>query len=108
MKKVDKSSSAGTEVESSTNVHSSQVCQPIAKPSVMRRCSLKMETVKKAINGHKYLRNDGWFFPSDIKPHSQSFKNMCKYLYEKGFMERSGDSTDRWGFMYRVLPINGA
>jgi hypothetical protein len=36
MKNVDKSSSAGTEVESSTNADSSQVCQPIAKHSVSR------------------------------------------------------------------------
>ena len=38
MKKVDKSSSAGTEVESSTNIDDSQVCQPIAKHSVVRSC----------------------------------------------------------------------
>lgn len=37
MKKVDKSSSAGTEVDSSTNVDGSQVCQPIAKPNVIGR-----------------------------------------------------------------------
>jgi hypothetical protein len=98
----------GTADEQRTKADVYSFSQRRSKPNVMRRCSLKMETVKKAINGHKYLRNDGWFFPSDIKPHSQSFKNMCKYLYEKGFMERSGDSTDRWGFMYRVLPINGA
>ena len=34
MKKVEKSSSAGTEVESSTNAHDSQVSQPCAKPNV--------------------------------------------------------------------------
>lgn len=38
MKKADKSSSAGTEVESSTNADSSQVCQPIAKPNVVGSC----------------------------------------------------------------------
>lgn len=38
MKKVDKSSSAGTEVESSTNADVSSVCQPIAKPNVGRSC----------------------------------------------------------------------
>jgi hypothetical protein len=36
MKKIEKSSSAATEVESSTNVHSSQVCQPCAKHNVVR------------------------------------------------------------------------
>jgi hypothetical protein len=36
MKKVDKSSSAGAKVDSSTNVEDSQVCQPIAKHHVMR------------------------------------------------------------------------
>ena len=36
MKKVEKSSSAGTEVESSTNAHDSQVSQPCAKPTVVR------------------------------------------------------------------------
>ena len=34
MKNADKSSSAGTENDSSTNVEGSQVCQPIAKPNV--------------------------------------------------------------------------
>ena len=34
MKKVDKSSSAGTKDESSTNAQDSQVSQPIAKPNV--------------------------------------------------------------------------
>ena len=41
MKKVEKSSSAGTTVESSTNVDSLQVCQPIAKPNVSSRLSNK-------------------------------------------------------------------
>ena len=36
MKKVDKSSSAGTTAEKRTNVQDSQVCQPIAKPNVVR------------------------------------------------------------------------
>lgn len=36
MKKVDKSSSAGTGVDSSTTAHDSSVSQPIAKPRVMR------------------------------------------------------------------------
>lgn len=38
MKKVQKSSSAGTKNDSSTDAQDSQVCQPIAKPNVMRRC----------------------------------------------------------------------
>ena len=37
MKKLKKDSSAGTEVESSTKAQDSGVCQPIAKPLVMRR-----------------------------------------------------------------------
>jgi len=37
MEKVEKSSSAGTENDSSTNVQDSQVCQPIAKSP----CNLK-------------------------------------------------------------------
>lgn len=41
MKKVDKSSFAGTNDESSTNVHSSQVCQPIAKHDVSSRFKWK-------------------------------------------------------------------
>lgn len=36
MKKVDKSLSAGTEAEQSTNVQVQQVSQPIAKPNVRR------------------------------------------------------------------------
>jgi hypothetical protein len=38
MKKVDKSSSAGTEAELSTNADVSHVSQPIAKPNVVRSC----------------------------------------------------------------------
>ena len=41
MKKVEKSSSAGTKDESSTNAQDSQVCQPIAKPHVSSRLSNK-------------------------------------------------------------------
>jgi hypothetical protein len=38
MKKVDKSSAAGTAVESSTNADVSSVSQPIVKPNVRRSC----------------------------------------------------------------------
>ena len=37
MKKAEKSSLAGMKVDSSTNAEVEQVCQPIAKPNVMRR-----------------------------------------------------------------------
>lgn len=37
MKKADKSSSAGTAAEQSTNADVSSVSQPIAKPNVVRR-----------------------------------------------------------------------
>lgn len=40
MKKVQKSSSAGTKNDSSTDAQDSQVCQPIAKPNVMRRLNI--------------------------------------------------------------------
>ena len=40
MKKDEKSSSAGTKVDSSTNAEVEQVCQPIAKPNVMRRYNM--------------------------------------------------------------------
>lgn len=49
MKKVEKSSSAGTKVESSTNVDVNSVRQPIANPNVGR--SLLVKDVKK---GFKY------------------------------------------------------
>lgn len=37
MKKVEKSLSAGTDVQKLTNAHDSSVSQPIAKPGVSRR-----------------------------------------------------------------------
>jgi len=44
MKKVKKSSSAGTENDSSTNAEDLQVCQPNAKHNVRRCCHLECES----------------------------------------------------------------
>lgn len=45
MKKADKSSSAGTKNDSSTNVEVEQVCQPIAKPHVGSSSIFKLDNV---------------------------------------------------------------
>lgn len=49
MKKVDKSSSAGTEAELSTNADVSHVSQPIAKPNVVGSLSFKEELQQNII-----------------------------------------------------------
>ena len=42
-----------------------------------------------------------WFFPSDVHPHSNSFKYQCKKLHTLGMLERSA-GFGRWGYTYRV------
>lgn len=51
MKKVDKSSSAGTTVDCSTNVDISSVCQTIAKPNVRRRFWYKTDVYSCVLCG---------------------------------------------------------
>jgi hypothetical protein len=51
----------------------------------------------------KGVNSDGRFFPSDIVPHSSSFKYACKKLYEQGLLERFGDVGDRWGYQYKII-----
>jgi hypothetical protein len=57
IKNADKSSSAGTEVESSTNVQVEQVCQPIAKPNV----------VGSLVNPHDRFKNAALFLCGYLK-----------------------------------------
>lgn len=55
MKKVEKSSSAGTEVHSSTNVDVQHVSQPIAKPSVSSRFPHLISAITRQIK-----MEEGW------------------------------------------------
>lgn len=57
MKKANKSSSAGTDVESSTNVDGLHVSQPIAKPNVMRRFVISKELFVETIEKIKQQYN---------------------------------------------------
>lgn len=50
---------------------------------------------------YSFEPND-WFFPSDVRPHSSTFKYRCKKLHALGLLERDGDSPSRWGFRYRA------
>ena len=65
-----------------------------------------IESIKNLIKISDYSFYSDWFFPSDLIPHSNSFKYSCKKLYEQGKLERQGDSIDRWGYQYRIKPIN--
>jgi len=51
-----------------------------------------------------FIKNhtEGWFFPSDVIPHSRGFKYACQKFYRLGFLERRGNKSDRWGYQYKV------
>ena len=51
---------------------------------------------------------DSWFFPSDVHPHSTSFKYTCNKLYELGLLERNGSPPGSWGYRYHILHQVGA
>lgn len=61
-----------------------------------------LEDIKKLLSSskHKY-KEDSWFFPNDLIPHSQKLKYACKKLAENGKIERR-DDYGRWGYMYRL------
>ena len=61
-----------------------------------------IEDIKELVR-RKNSRSDGWFFPSDIIPHSAKFKYACKKYHHLGKLERFGNSKDRWGYMYRFI-----
>jgi len=74
----------------------------------MKRVTLNemLDEVKHNL-GRKYwsmsFSPDSWFFPSDLSPFNSQFKYRCKKLYEAGMLERQGNSSDRWGYRYRVI-----
>jgi len=55
------------------------------------------------LKNSNYIGDDGWFFPGDIVPHSTKFKYACKKYYKDGLLDRMGDSSDRWGYQYKIL-----
>lgn len=67
---------------------------------------ITIENISTLIEKSKYDFPDGWFFPSDLIPHSAKLKYACKKLTEKGLMEKRGDSSDRWGYAYRIIQKN--
>lgn len=77
MKNVEKSSSAGTEVDSSTNVDNTSVCQPIAKPNV--GCSLSSNYDKRFPNS---LRENFSQKELDDFMSSYSFVKVAHDYYE--------------------------
>lgn len=62
-----------------------------------------LKYVVEAVSQSPYPTPNGWFFPGDVYPHSQSLKYKCNKLYKLGLLERRGDSSDRWGYSYRIL-----
>ena len=50
----------------------------------------------------RYRFANGWFFPSDLVPFSNSLKYQCKKLYGLGLLERNGDASARWGYSYKI------
>lgn len=95
MKKADKSSSAGTADESSINADVSSVCQPIAKPNVVRSASLH-ESINKLIpfiseDFITYpLREEGKYIPflkcwqkADTENKCTRLSNRLNKLFEK-------------------------
>lgn len=86
MKKAQKSSSAGTKVESSTNVDGSQVSQTIAKPNVsgsLRVDVKKVGSFLKNVDGAEYLYMRNCMGMRDsiqdlIKRHDLTKEDVCK------------------------------
>jgi hypothetical protein len=79
MKKLKKDSSAGTEVESSTDAQVEQVCQPIAKPDVMRR----------------FLEGQSVLFEEDSLPYTVIVRNK-KYVICTRKLNKRRDSDLLW------------
>jgi len=80
-------------------VNPNEVNKPIMKPE-----QILEEVIRKLARtywNYNFKPNE-WFFPSDVSPHSTSFKYKCKKLHALGMLERQGDSSDRWGYRYRV------
>ena len=65
-----------------------------------------IESIKNLIKISDYSFHSDWFFPCDLIPHSNLLKYSCKKLYEQGKLERQRDNIDRWGYQYRIKPIN--
>lgn len=81
MKKADKSSSAETEVDSSTNVQVEQVSQPIAKPNVGRsdfwvECNVCKQRLKNWVGSTPCCGSIAWVV-EDNKP-SKNFVMFVK------------------------------
>ena len=58
--------------------------------------------IKRLMAISHYPFNDGWFMPSDLIPFSSSLKYQCRKLYGLGLLERQGDTSNRWGYSYKI------
>jgi hypothetical protein len=89
MKKVDKSSSAGTADESSTNADDMQVCQPIAKHSVSSRlCDVMPKFLEQMIKEeNESLGKVGFYNQYDRETHANNkyCLSIVKDLIERRF-----------------------
>ena len=61
----------------------------------------RINRIDKA-RGYHGATPDGWFFPTDVAPHDASFKYACQKFHKIGLLERQGDSTDHYGYQYRI------
>ena len=60
-----------------------------------------LDEVKRKIHNFPYgHKENSWFFPCDIAPHSAQFKYRCKKLAEAGLLTRGFNG--RWGYSYRI------
>ena len=63
---------------------------------------LDLEKRLTATYWNMHFTLDSWFFCGDLAPHSTKIKYRCKRLYELGLVERRGNSSNRWGFQYKL------
>jgi hypothetical protein len=89
MKKANKSSSAGTEAEGSTNADSSQASQPIAKHSVSSRlCDVMPKFLEQMIKEeNESLGKVGFYNQYDRETHANNkyCLSIVKDLIERRF-----------------------
>lgn len=68
----------------------------------LARAASKSYDIDALIKNSKHTFHDGWFFPSDLIPHSSRFKTWCKKQVELGLLE-SDEGGGRWGYRYRKV-----
>lgn len=60
-----------------------------------------LDEIKRLVKKYNN-RMDGYFFPTDIIPHSRKLRYACNKYYKQGLLIRRGEQDDRWGYMYKL------